>query len=267
MVQEQKVYQCAKVARSSPSHGEILREKEIMETRPIKIHNTQTPPTKEESSQTHNDMKDNIIAALKGFMSMGIYMCRPSDSEESEEPQDSQSVVSTMDGDLYLQEEDKNAQESNKIDCISVDDYIFEDTSIDEGHTIAPTRAVTTMHSIYLRTKLGPIAEEEKKEEPSTIRLIVEEEQTKEFRSTTRLNDDIFDFSDNEIEPSSNHSSANEEHKEEEEECKEEEPQHLDSIDSYMMGDFDLAETNFYGSKGYWDAMQPHLLTPTQFEI
>ena len=253
----EQVHQCAKVARSSPPIQEYQNEPHpfATSTHATKEQEPQERPD-QEPSQTQTDLKDNIVAALRGFMSMGVYMCGPStedpnqENPEQEEKEDSQSVVSAKSVQEY--QEEKSSQE--RMDSISLDDYIFEDTSTDDGH-IAPRATVD-----LAPPKLGPIPEEEQKEEPAT----------------SRPHEDIFEFSDNESQSPSCKKSEQEEVREEYEEESikaetiktEEKSQDVDSPLN-MMGSFDMVETehNFYNSKRHWYKVQPRLLSPTRFEI
>ncbi|KAL3938579.1 MAG: hypothetical protein SGBAC_006539 [Bacillariaceae sp.] len=293
----EQVYQCAKVARSTPSHGIQQRDAtdEVIQTQPVKVNSTQAPtpsthPHQEsetlnnhKSSNNHKSnnnsntdsksMKDTAAAALRGFMSMGIYVCGPS----REDPPQEQDELSLSEESIP-QEDEEEEEYQQKIDTTSIeDDYIFEDTSTDDGH-IHPRvtiHVITEAKRSHMASPLMPaIDEEEQKEEPST-----------------RLNEDIFEFSDAGTETSSPSMHTQQERtgelveartEELKEECKEElkeelkeeckkgcndeHPQSLDFVDFHFMDDFELVETNFHGSKGYWNA-GPTLISPTRFEI
>ncbi|CAJ1955987.1 unnamed protein product [Cylindrotheca closterium] len=267
MTEQQQVYQCAKVARPAPSQESKQQEDAIDEIHaqpPAKTTNT-TPETENNPKST----KENITAALRGFMNMGIYVCGPSRDESLDEDISDEDI---------LQEEPKPTT-SKSIDITSTEnDYIFEDTStIEDGHI----GASVTIHVITETRSPAPLKsiDEETKEEPPT-----------------RLNEDVFQFSDTETEATSQTMHAKEECydaeseassrmiqtqeecKDEtdvpsltEEECKEEQPQveckeEQSESHELLMGNFDLVETNFYGSKKHWST-GPRVISPTRFEI
>jgi len=260
----EQVYQCAnKVSRSSSSSPseDFKQECSMNKGEPqVKINITTTTqyPSSQKQDQTqqagaHQEQnerdceahkasrKAKIFATFKNFMELGIYMCGPTKGNQAQQTKPMASKP--------LNQEEKT-EENSAIDEVAEDaSYIFEglSTGSEEERDATPKRpkhkgTLVKDHELntnYLPSQLLSAPADEQKREPAQT----------ETNHNARMQDDISDLTES---------------------YKDEHSQSLESLDFHMMGDFDMVETNFFGTKKIFGTEPPRMAAAgysTRFEI
>lgn len=264
----EQVYQCAKVSRSSSPPEDCyeqqssLSEGKCRAESNISTKNIEQPASQKQDCQTQEagvpaqeklqntrdrdadkaSVKTNVFATIKSFMELGIYMCG---SEKENQAQQTKPMASKP-----LNQEEK-MEENSAIEVPEGERCIFEDlrsTGSEEERDATPKcdPARKKVDTNNLPSQLRPGDDDDQKREPAKTKSTTT---TKRNNDDTRTQDDISDLTEC---------------------CKDDQSQSLESLDFHMMGDFDMVETDFFGTKKISGTEPPRLAAAgysTRFEI